>query len=162
MKKIIIVIVFVFAGLSTMNAQRIYHSFESRFVLPSDTPDNRKSGLAISYSPFFTISKDFRALKIAPSIGIYYISGGENLYKDDAFFTTIGGAVDFNLDKSQEISIGGHLGYSVITPEEFDGGLYYRPYIRWGWFMLSYGNVNLKQGNYATFQIGLIAMIDSY
>jgi len=100
-------------GIPTSDAQDL-HSFAIGVDLNFlwEVSDNIDVGIASGYSNFFGEEVDFG------SFGIVDV--------DDAGFLPLAGAGRIIL--SEQFVIGAHVGYAIaITPDDSEGGFYYRP-----------------------------------
>ncbi|MDO6601020.1 outer membrane beta-barrel protein [Tenacibaculum sp. 1_MG-2023] len=108
---------------------------------------------SIEANYLFDVSEEFQ---VGPSASYSHFFGEEGF--GDISFLPLAAAARFNA--SEQFVLGADLGYAIgISPDENDGGFYYRPMVGYNlndkvMLQVSYSGVSMDGGSFANFGLG--------
>lgn len=149
MKKTFLTVLLMIAFANLANAQKAKMNIGMPFA-QSDL-DDRTYGVSASLSVLFDVTK---GVTIGPSASYFMVTGGEDEFEDSLNFLPIAGEVELELGEG--FYLGGKVGYNVLGTDDFDGGFFYEPHLRYSIFQISYANFSFDQGEYPLINVGFV------
>ena len=164
MKKVLLIAVVAILGLGSVNAQEGVFNLGVNFGLPTgDADDFYSLAIGVEANYLFQVSEEFQ---VGPSVSYISYFGKSEVFGvqvdiDNAGFLPLAAAGRFNA--SEKFVIGADLGYAIgISPEENDGGFYYRPMVGYNinekiQITASYSGISLSgdgDGTFSNFGLG--------